>query len=491
MAKKEKDPNRLRFKTYYGTTTMAITDGLATALMTSWFMQYLTDYSGLGSFAAVLGTTLLLFARVFDAVNDPLEGWIMDRAKVGKFGKYKPFIIISIIFSAIGVGGLFFIPDGMASNPVMACIWVIVFYLIYDIAASFFAPILMYRTLTLDHTERGKLMIGPRIVSMLFGMITAALIAIVNAVNGAFNNLHTAFGVTVCVGLVVTAVISLIGVSLVKERYHAPQDATEEKVKITDFFLLLKENDALRIRVLGELFGGFIWTFLFATANYYIKWAYCADLTTGEVDTGLYGTYSLICSSMMMMPLLLGTFIATPLMKRFKSPVHFFRAIMLAQAIPCGVLFLLKLVGILDQVPLLFFACMAVTATAIGAGFVPGETITMECMDYEIYKNGKDRSALCNAALKFLSKAQSAVSTALVGSILVAIGYVVDSATDTYIGDLAAIPNMLYSFILVMGLIPFVLGMISWFIYKRYPITPEMSKDIRARLHSGLTEDAK
>ena len=41
-------------------------------------MMYLTDYSGLGSWAASLGSALLVFARIFDAINDPFEAWIMD-----------------------------------------------------------------------------------------------------------------------------------------------------------------------------------------------------------------------------------------------------------------------------------------------------------------------------------------------------------------------------------------------------------------------------
>ena len=80
--------DKLGFKDYFGTATMGLTDGLAAALMTSFFLVYLTDYAGLGAFGAVIGSSVLLFSRIFDAVNDPIEGWIMDQAKVGKYGKY-------------------------------------------------------------------------------------------------------------------------------------------------------------------------------------------------------------------------------------------------------------------------------------------------------------------------------------------------------------------------------------------------------------------
>lgn len=139
----------------------------------------------------------------------------MDRAKVGKYGKYKPFIILSILMQAIGAGCLFFIPSN--GSKVLTCAWVIIFYLIYDMGASFYAPNLIYRSLTLDSNQRGKLMIAPRLTGMMMGMFTAALIAIVNGVNASMNNMHTAFGVTVLTLLVITSAISLLGISLVKE----------------------------------------------------------------------------------------------------------------------------------------------------------------------------------------------------------------------------------------------------------------------------------
>jgi len=482
MKKKEKNPNRLRFKDYFGTTIMAATGGISAGLMTTWFMVYLTDYAGLGKWGAILGSTVLLGARLFDAVNDPLEGWIMDRAKVGRFGKYKPFIILSLLLITIGVSGLFFIPEGVNQNIVTVSLWIIVSYLIYDIGVAFHAPNLIYRSMTLDGNERGKLLIGPRMVIMLFGMAASSLINIVNSVNESVNNMHLAFGITVVGTTLICGVISLLGISMVKEKYHAPQSEDDERIKLTDIFKVIKDNKALRIRLLEAIFSGFIWTFLFATALYYIKWAYCADLTTGAVDSDTYGLYSLITAMMMFLPLVVGTFIATPLMKRFGSAVRFHRFLVLMQAIPCGLLFVFHLLGLLSSSPALFFVCMAITAIAIGADYIPMGTMNIECMDYEIYTSGKDRSALCNACFGFMDKAQSAVSSGLIGVILVAIGYVVDSETDTYIGDLANIPTLLTWFIVIMGIVPCVLGIISWFILKHYPVTDEVRADMNKKL---------
>ena len=474
--------DKVGFREYFGTATMGLTDGMAAALMTSFFLLYLTDYAGLGTFGAIVGSSVLLFSRIFDAVNDPIEGWIMDRAKVGKYGKYKPFIILSIFSALIGVGALFFIPQGV--SPVVAVIWVIFFYLLYDIGSSFYAPNLIFRTLTLDQNERGKLLIAPRIVSMMTGMVTAVLIAMVTGVNNAVGNMHTSFGLVVVGLLLITTVISLIGISLVRERHHAERDE-DEQVKITDIFKLLKENDALRINVTAALFSGFIWTFLFATMIYYVKWGLCADLTTGAVDNDRLALYTGICSMLMFVPLVGGTLIATPIMKKIGDPMKYIRILLLAQAIPCGLLFLLQVLGILPKMPWLFLACVAIVTMAVGMGYIPGSTVDIEIMDYEIYKNGKDRSALCNAINRFLAKAQNAIGASVVGFMLAGIGYVVDSETGDFAGELSQMPVMLNWFIVIMGLIPCVLGVIAYLIERRYPITNAVRAEMREALHKA------
>ncbi|MPN22674.1 hypothetical protein SDC9_170057 [bioreactor metagenome] len=84
-----------------------------------------------------------------------------------------------------------------------------------------------------------------------------------------------------------------------------------------------------------------------------------------------------------------------------------------------------------------------------------------------------------------MKKAQSAIATAAVGALLVAVGYVVDSATDTYLGELSAIPTLLNWFVVIMGAIPFVLGIVAWFIMRHYPVTNEDRADMKVKLHGA------
>ena len=195
MKTKVKNPDAVGFKGHAGVTLLDSTNSVASSLMSTMFMLYLTDYAGIGQWGAVLGTVLLLVARLFDAVNDPLEGYIMDKAKVGKHGKYRPFLLISVIMTAVGSVALFALPNGLENSPALICTWVIFFYLIFDIGSSFYAPQLLYRTMTLDGIERSKLLIGPRTANMVISMIMSSMLAIVAAIADATGSMKSGFAI--------------------------------------------------------------------------------------------------------------------------------------------------------------------------------------------------------------------------------------------------------------------------------------------------------
>ena len=478
---KVKNPEAVGAKECIGVTALSTMGGVAAIFMSTMFMQYMTDYAGLGAWGASLATILLLVARLFDAVDDPIQGFIMDSGKVGKHGKYKPFFMISIIMTAVGTILLYALPDGITSSPVLVTVWVIFFYLVYDIGTSFNNGNLLYRTMTDDVNERAKLVIGPRVWVMIIGILGSAMMMIIVAINSFTGSYKKSYAVVAAAASLIAALISVIGWFMVKEKHVVQQDE-EEKVRVKDFFELFKVNKAMVVHFVKCIFSGFIWTLLFATPTYYVKWGFCTDLSTGQVDMALLGTYSLIVSMMMLLPLLLGSFIATPLMKLLKSPIRLTRLNLLLQVIGGGVLFVAQILGVLQSMPWLFFVGMFIMALAIGVDFVPQSTVEMEIMDYTIYKTGKDRSALSGVVSKFLEKAQTALSSALVGAILIAIGYNVDSVTGDYAGDIANIPTMLNWFIVVMGLVPCILGIIAFVIYRFYPIDNTVRADMRKYL---------
>lgn len=483
MAKtKIRDPEHMGFKQVFGVTALSMTSSITAIFMSNMFMQYMTDYAGLGAWGATLATTLLLAARIIDAVDDPIQGFIMDNAKVGKSGKYKPFFMLSIIMTTIGAVALYALPRGIAQTPVLVGIWVIFFYLFYDIGTSFYNPNILYRTMTRDVKQRAKLAMGPAMFVLIISAVTSGLLATIVKINESIGNFNTTFMLVVGACCLISAVVSIIGWFCVKER-HVVQQAADEKVKLSDFFELLKSNKAMLVHVAKCVFSGFVWTLLFATPSYYVKWGFCTDLATGEVDMAKLGMYGMIVALMMLFPTLLGNLLGAPLLKIFKGdPIKVSQFNLSIQAIGGFVLFISQITGLLAKTPAIFFACLFVMALAIAADSIPQSTVEMELMDYTIYKTGKDRSALTGVLSQFLKKAQSAVSSALVGGVLIAIGYNVDSVTGNFLGDVANIPTMLNGFIIIMGLVPAILAVIAALIYRKYPLDNTERAAMRAAL---------
>ena len=188
---------------------------------------------------------------------------------------------------------------------------------------------------------------------------------------------------------------------------------------------------------------------------------------------------------MMLFPMFIGNILGRPMLKLFKgNPIRLGQFNLALQGVGGLVLFLAQITGLLAKAPIIFFGCLFLMALAIATDSIPQATVEMETMDYTIYKTGKDRSALTGVLSRFLQKAQGAVSSALVGVILIAIGYNVDSVTGDFVGDVANIPTMLNWFIVVMGLVPAVLAIISILIYQKYPLTNAERAEMRAALDS-------
>ena len=492
MAKnKVKKPDAVGFKELFGVTALSTNNGIAAVFMSSMFMVFMTDYAGLGEMGATLATTLLLVARIIDAVDDPIQGFIMDRGKVGKHGKYKPFFMLSIIMTTIGAIALYALPNGITKIPLLVTVWVIFFYFVYDIGASFYNQNLLFRTMTNDPEERSKLLVGPRLWVMVLGMISSGMNAIAVSIQAAVHSFKTAYTILATVAMVISCILSVVGWFMVKEKHVVEQDE-DEKVKLSDFFELMKTNKAMMVDFCKNIFTGFIWTFLFAAPVYYVKYAYCADLTTGAVDMGKFGTYSMIVSLMMLFPLLLGTMIANPVLKAFKDDfVKMHRFDLLMQGGAGLLMFLGQVLGILQKSPAFFFIAMFIMAVAIGIDFIPGSQIGMEIMDYTIYTTGKDRSALTGVLGKFLEKAQTALSSALVGGILIAIGYQVDSVTGDYVGEISKMPTLLTWMIVVMGALPAVMAICGVLILRKYPIDQPLRLKIRAYIQEHQSKKAE
>lgn len=116
---------KLTFKNYVGYTMCDFGNNLAFCVMSSYLSIYCSDIIGMSG-AAI--TAIMVIARVWDAINDPMMGFLAQRKKPGKGGKYRPFILIGgypLAISAV----LVFVK--LTDNLTVNTIWVAFAYILY------------------------------------------------------------------------------------------------------------------------------------------------------------------------------------------------------------------------------------------------------------------------------------------------------------------------------------------------------------------------
>ena len=87
-----------RNRVYFGLGTVG-RDAMY-SLVSMYLMAHLTEVVGLSNFHLGIVTTLLLIFRIFDSVNDPFMGTIVDNTNT-KWGKFKPWIFIGMFGTGI------------------------------------------------------------------------------------------------------------------------------------------------------------------------------------------------------------------------------------------------------------------------------------------------------------------------------------------------------------------------------------------------------
>jgi len=146
--------------------------GLVVAVNLQYFY---TDYVGLG---AGLVAWSLLFARLFDAVTDPVIGWLSDHTR-SRFGRRRPWIVGASVPLAFAFYFLFTPPS--VPNPADAqgyllfymLAWYIGLYFVWTVGAVPYYS--LGAELTDDYHERVKV-IAVRETCSLIGLLTATIL---------------------------------------------------------------------------------------------------------------------------------------------------------------------------------------------------------------------------------------------------------------------------------------------------------------------------
>ena len=207
--------------------------------------------------AMVFASFMVTGMRVFDAITDPIIGAIMDKTD-GKFGKFRPFMVIGNIVMAVSVIALYMltplVPDSM--------MWLrytlfIALYAVWVIGYTFQTSVTRsaQSVLTNDPKQRPLFTIFNTIGS-LAGMGAMQFIGPIIAGDGLAGDYNaTWFAIMTPIGIAVSVILTILAVIGIWEKDQTKYfglGGKQEQVKVSEYIGIIKGNKPLqRLMIAG------------------------------------------------------------------------------------------------------------------------------------------------------------------------------------------------------------------------------------------------
>jgi len=197
----------MKTKIFYGIADLGI--ALLTASIQFFLLFYYTDIAGINP--GLAGTALLVGKLTWDAINDPVFGYLSDRTR-SRWGRRKPYMLLGAIPFGLSIWLLFSLPPDLVG--VKAFLAVLGSFLLADttqtlVSVPYYA---LSAELTYDYDERTSL-ISIRMIFTVLGYIlgAAATTAVAGMFigmgwtkNAAYSGMGAVFGAVAVVTLLVT-----------------------------------------------------------------------------------------------------------------------------------------------------------------------------------------------------------------------------------------------------------------------------------------------
>ncbi|MDL2300934.1 MFS transporter [Lachnospiraceae bacterium OttesenSCG-928-D06] len=416
--------------------------GIINGFVGSFLQLYLTD---IGLTAFTVGS-LFLVARVWDAVNDPIFGAILDKTNL-KAGKFLPFLRLSNVLLPLAVLLLFSIPSELSTG--WKLVWSFVAYLVYDVAYTMCdVPIFAMTSAATDQVhERINIMSRNTVFSTLAVIVASVVAPQLYPVIGAFY--------TSIIIAVAAAIMMFFMSRYAKERYI---DKSEEEATLKSMLQYVKDNKYLRIGFLGIMV-------LSVTSMTNTVLAYFAVNCLGNM-----GMISILTLIVALPILLLG--ILMPALTQHFDKFHLLMVGVIGQTILSVVCYF---AGYENLVVFIVLTC--IRSLFFGIQIILQLQFTGDFVEYGEFVTGKRLQGTAYSIQTFVFKFMNAVPAAAAMFILGAFGFVS--------GENAVQPPSAISAIWVLYILSPVVGaLISLPIFSRYKLR-DKTVQIMAAANSG------
>jgi len=417
------------------------------ALISMYLMFFFTDILELSTGTLWWITGIILFARVFDALNDPVMGIIVDNTK-HKWGKFKPWIARGAFLS--GILTILLFTDFGLSGPA----FIILFFFLYvgwglTYTANDIAYWSMLPSLTLNQKEREKMGAFARICANI-GLFTvvAGIVPVTNALGEKLGSMTKAYFVFV----LICVLIMWIGQSITIIGVREPKGVFKrgEATPLKELFSVIVKNDQLLYVALAMslFFIGYITTTSFGL--YFFKYAY------GNED--MYGIFALVLGISQ-----LGALAFFPLLSKFFSRKQLYTGGTILVVIGYILFFLSPMnMFYIGGAGILLFLGQALIQLLI-------LMFLADTIEYGQWKLGRRNESITFSIQPFIYKIGGAVGSGIVGAVVILSGIAEAKGPE----DVS--PEGLWMMKIAMLIVPLILILISFVIYRlKYRIDSDM-----------------
>ena len=392
----------------------AASGGITWKIMSIAFPLFFTNVFGL-SFADT--AALMLIARLFDVVTDPLMGSIADRTQ-SRWGTYRPWLIFGSIPFGLIFALLFFTPElGMTGKRIWAYTFYLLMMAVYTMVNVPYGSLL--GVMTRDENETNQFSAFRMVGAYAMGFITLLSFPYLQKlIGGSSQHQYAVLGA----GFGIVAAVMTLACGLLTRERHQPVRA--DKFSFRQYADLLRNKPWVYmtlVAVCTNFFNGF----RYAAAGYMITYCLGGDVTVGK----LIINYTVFMAFSEVTCMIFGAL--SPAFTRWvgSKRMAFVWASVICCVFSVGYFFI-------PMNPAYIWLMVAISViTSIGAGLYSPLLWSMyaDVADYATEKNGTSSTGLIFSSGTMAQKLGGAISGSLIALLLGIAGLV--SETDMLTGE--------------------------------------------------------
>lgn len=392
----------------------ALGQGMVYAVMSSYISDF---YLNVLKLTPIFVLLLTLLARIWDSVNDPIMGYIMDRVHPKK-GKMKPYLLYTPIPIAILTVLMFSAPD---LPPTALMVLVTVTYVLWDMiyTASDVPFWGLPNAMTPNPAERGSLISIGRTANGVGSAIPMAFFMILGFVLPALGLSGTGLEKTKYLSIalfcaVVGNLLFAVTYFGVRERVHLPDPPKRKKGDRTALGMIFRCKPLMLTAAMGVLSAA---RYLYqAGAVHVARYSFyigkdLTGLTVAEREAALQSNISLVSTVFQVAAAvgMFGTMLVMPLLfRRFNyKQILIFTSLMGSAA--SFIAYFIGYENFWACVPFFVIGCIPLGAINVCIG-----AMVADSLDYMEWKTGVRLTGLASAIQGFVSKFDNAIATSFI-----------------------------------------------------------------------------